>query len=254
MKRLVFPQLESSQYRYYEALKQLLPYRCHWLDLGCGHQMFGEWMTAEEDELGSRAATLVGIDLDLDALRRNRILSDRVFGNLASLPFKANSFDVITANMVVEHLENPSSVLQEVFQALRPDGLFVFHTPNARCLLIRIVGRLPQPVKSFLAMVIEGRKKEDIFKTYYRMNSLSSIETLAVSNGFRVQSIQFVSTSAGMVMFGPLVILELLYLRLLEIKLFQLLRSNIVVVLQRVDLSKLQASAVGELGMCVSGG
>ncbi len=41
------------------------------------------------------------------------------------------SFDAVFAWMVVEHLENPLTVLRTIAEALRPGGSFVFSVPNA---------------------------------------------------------------------------------------------------------------------------
>ena len=43
------------------------------------------------------------------------------------------SFDAVFAWMVVEHLEDPRTVLRKVAAALRPGGYFVFSVPNAGC-------------------------------------------------------------------------------------------------------------------------
>src|SRR5579862_8543806 len=96
----ICPRLRYSQVHYYETLNRLIAANCRWLELGCGHQMFAGWMIKEERELGSRAARLVGIDLDFDGLRKNPVISDRIFGDIERLPLADQSFDLVTANMV----------------------------------------------------------------------------------------------------------------------------------------------------------
>jgi len=233
LEKLFFPALKYSQYRYYETLKGAVPDRCAWLDLGCGHQMFASWMREEERALAGRAAMLAGIDLDWQALRANPFASARVLGALESLPFRAEVFDVATANMVVEHLRNPAAMLEEVKRVLRPGGLFIFHTPNRNAAMLRVAARMPQFLKNFLARLLEGRREEDVFKTFYRMNSLAAISQMAAASGFRVQEFRSISTSAVTALLGPVAIVELLYLRLLEAKRFQNYRSNLIAVLQK---------------------
>ena len=48
-----------------------------------------------------------------------------------SLRVPRGSFDAVFAWMVVEHLENPRTVLERIAEALRPGGYFVFSVPNA---------------------------------------------------------------------------------------------------------------------------
>jgi len=233
LEKLLFPSLKSSQYHYLDLLKSLLPTGCLWLDTGCGHQLFGSWMIKEERELAARAKRLIGIDLDLEGLRKHLTINDRVFGSLEKLPFASESFDVVTANMVVEHLSSPHAVLSEIRRVLRPGGLFIFHTPNLYCVVITISSRLPQRLKNFLALVLENRSADDVFPTFYRMNSRRTIEKEAARADFDLQEYRAVSTSAATIMLGPLVIFELLYLRILEASRFRDLRSNIIATLRK---------------------
>ena len=233
LERRLFPNLRFSQTRYYELLKGNIPQGCKWVDLGCGHQMFAEWMTAEQNEMAARAEQLVGVDLDWEGLRRNPFVHHKIYGNLEALPFPNGSFDVVTANMVVEHLDHPAQVLTEVKRLLRPNGKFFFHTPNSKCVMMRIATRLPQRVKNLLALVLEGREEADVFPTRYRMNTRADIERLAAEAGLEVERIQVFSSSAVTALLGPVAIVELLYMRWIERPGFEDLRSNLMVILRQ---------------------
>jgi ubiquinone/menaquinone biosynthesis C-methylase UbiE len=235
LEKILHPKLRYSQAHYCAKLKQVIPLGCAWLDLGCGHQMFANWMMAEEYELVQRSRQLIGIDLDWDGLRKNKFVSGGVLGNLEALPFPSASFDVATANMVVEHLANPEAVLREVRRVLKPGGLFIYHTPNVRSFMIRIASMMPQSLKNFLAEKLEGRKEEDVFPTCYRMNTMADIRRLATASGFRVECLQSVSTSAITALLGPVAIVELLYLRLLEAQSLEGIRSNLIAVLSKSE-------------------
>jgi ubiquinone/menaquinone biosynthesis C-methylase UbiE len=176
---------------------------------------------------------LAGIDLDWEGLRANPFVSARILGTLERLPFRAESFDVATANMVVEHLGSPAAMLEEVNRVLRPGGLFILHTPNRNAVMIRVAAAMPQSMKNFLARLLEGRREEDVFPAFYRMNTLAAISQMAAASGFRVQQIRSLSSSAVTALLGPVAIMELLYLRLLEAKRFRNYRSNLIAVLQK---------------------
>src|SRR6267143_2800704 len=50
--------------------------------------------------------------------------------NQQTLPYPDNSFDVVTATEVVEHLERYREVLRDICRVMRPGGLCVLTTPN----------------------------------------------------------------------------------------------------------------------------
>lgn len=233
MEKIFFPQLSSSQYRYYQLLNRRVQPRCDWLEMGCGHQMFAPWMPNEEARLIERSGHVVGIDLDWEGMKKNTGVHGKIFGNLEQLPLRTSQFDLVTANMVVEHLGSPSKVLAEVYRVLRPGGLFIFHTPNRRCLTVRLTKWLPQWIKNLMVLWLEGRSEEDVFPTRYRLNSLEDITRLGAAAGLPVDEIQMVSTSAVSVMLGPVSIVELLYLRFIERDSLKWLRSNLLVVLRK---------------------
>lgn len=228
----IVPGLTSSQYSYYQKLRSVVPGRV-WLDLGCGHQVFAEWMAKEQAEVIGSSAMAYGIDLDWPALKAHRGISNKVFGDLTTLPFKADAIDVVSANMVAEHLSAPETVLREVHRVLKPNGAFVFHTPNYGGWAIQLASRIPDWIKKKLIWFFERRREEDVFHTHYRMNTDTTIRDLARETGFSVEEMNMVSTSAATVMLGPLVLAELLYIRRLKHPKRAKLRSNIVATLRK---------------------
>lgn len=232
MERRIVPGNRSSQYDYYEALKPHVRPDVSWLDLGCGHQVFADWMTEEEAEVTSQARYCCGIDLDEESMRKHRYLRDRVKGDLQRLPFADRSFDVISANMVVEHLADPAAVLAEVRRCLRPGGVFVFHTTNRRNFKVALADRLPQGFKNRLILLLEQRRAEDVFPTHYAINTLAQVEALARDTGFSVESLTTVNGSPSTSMLGPVVIGELLIFRWLRRAQHAAYRTNIIAVLR----------------------
>jgi len=234
LERLFHPGLRCSQLHYRDMLESAVQQGCDWLDLGCGHQLFASWMAKDEKRLASRSRKLIGIDLDWEGLRKNTIVSGRVYGNLQSLPFEPNTFDLVTANMVVEHLDEPAIVLQQIHRVLRTGGRFIFHTPNFRSLIMRLAAAIPESLKKRMIRILENRKDEDVFVTFYRMNTFDDIRRAAAANGFVVEQLRAVSTSAATGILGPLAIFELLYLKFIERPAHEERRSNLLVVLQKV--------------------
>jgi SAM-dependent methyltransferase len=98
------------------------------LDAGCGTG-YGSNILAE-----SGAAGVVGLDIDgavIEAARRSaHPLVSLEVGDVRKLPFPDASFDVAVCFEVVEHLEEPERVLDELRRVLRADGILAVSSPN----------------------------------------------------------------------------------------------------------------------------
>ena len=163
LEKRMLPELRSSQYPYAERVAESVEPESAWLDLGCGHQVFGDWMGAEQKRAVEKARHVVGIDLDFPAMRKHPDIGDMVMGRLEALPFPDSQFDLVTANMVVEHIDEAAPVLREIARVLRPNGRFVFHTPNFESPIIAGMSKVPEWPKRLAVRLLQGRKDEDIF-------------------------------------------------------------------------------------------
>jgi SAM-dependent methyltransferase len=190
-------------------------------------------MARQQQEVLHSAARITGIDLDWDGLCRHPGIRDRVFGNLEKLPFAAGSFDVVSANMVVEHLERPEQTAAEIHRVLSPGGLFVFHTPNLYHWAILPARLTPDGMKKRIVRFLEGRSEEDVFRTHYRMNSAKDVRRIASVSGFEVSELKQVSGSATLAALGWAAFPELIYIRMLRANKLGTFRSNLVGVLRK---------------------
>jgi SAM-dependent methyltransferase len=216
LQRWIAPGLRYSQASFEDRLREFIPKSERWLDLGCGHRLLSEWRHEAEKELVRSVPLAVGIDADFDAIRRHRTLTSLCLGDISRLPFAAESFDLVTANMVVEHLDDPSTQFAEVGRVLSRGGRFVFHTPNAQSYIIGAARLMPEPLKKTLARVLEGRVAEDVYPTHYLANRRPAIERIAAASGFDVEQIDFVASAPVLGVFPPLAAIELLWIRQLQ--------------------------------------
>lgn len=95
------------------------------LDLGCGIGIYAEW-------LSKMGLEVTGIDISQQMLARakeraeeNNLQIDYILGDLHELPFADNMFDLVISNIVIEFVENPQKVVNEVFRVLKKGGRFV---------------------------------------------------------------------------------------------------------------------------------
>jgi ubiquinone/menaquinone biosynthesis C-methylase UbiE len=233
MERVLVPELKYCQYIYEEVLNKVVKDDIKWLDLGCGHQVLPAWRFEQEKKLIEKAGMVVGIDADLPSVEKHRSVHLKLVGNISALPFRENSFDLITANMVVEHLDNPVLQFHEVSRVLKPGGIFVFHTPNARGYSTMLARLLPEGLKPALIRILQGRPSEDVFKTFYRANTEADINRVASATGFGPMEIRLVASSAELAVIPPLAFLELLWIKLSLTKAFRGLRTNLIVTLAK---------------------
>jgi SAM-dependent methyltransferase len=215
LQRRIVPELRYSQTQFEEHLQQHGSRAARWLDVGCGHQLLPPWREAAERALVAQCPVVVGMDYDLDSLRRHRTLRNVLRGDVSHLPFADETFDLVTANMVVEHLAEPADQFREIARVLRPGGAFLFHTPNARSYPVRVSRLLPDGVKKLLARVLEGRHAEDVFPTHYRANTEALVRDIARHTGFVVEAINFTASTPVTAVVPPVALFELLWLRLL---------------------------------------
>ncbi len=229
----IVPSLEYAQIRYEKVLTQFCRPGSVWLDLGCGRRLLREWRYEQELRMVKTAGKMVGLDQSLLSLQKHRSITERVQGDIFRLPFAGNSFDVITANMVFEHLRAPAEQINEIFRVLKPGGQLIFHTPNVLGYTTILARLTPSAIKDGLISLLQKREKEDVFPTFYRMNSPSRIERIAHQSGFRVEKINMICSSAELVLFPFLVVWELLWIRVLMTNPLKPLRTNIIAILEK---------------------
>lgn len=230
--RLV-PGLRHAQRAYLDRLEAGIPGQ-RWLDLGCGHCLIPPWMRGdaeEESQLVGSAKRAVGVDPCRDSVARHGSLPETHVAAAESLPFEDGAFDLVTANMVMEHLPDPVAALREVRRVLAEGGRAVLHTPNFDYPPMRALPAMPQSLKDALAQLLERRERQDVFPTYYRFNRSRDIERAARAAGFEHVEIEAVESVPITWRLGPLASAELLLMRWLRRERRRHLQANLIVTL-----------------------
>jgi SAM-dependent methyltransferase len=97
------------------------------LDAGCGSGVYVEALIAG-------GADAYGVEFDGEAVTRGRargVPADRISqGDLGSLDWPADSFDVVLLNEVLEHVPDDDAALVEIRRVLRDGGHLVVFSPN----------------------------------------------------------------------------------------------------------------------------
>jgi ubiquinone/menaquinone biosynthesis C-methylase UbiE len=187
MRRLI-PNAVYHQHRYAQQLDASVPDGARWLDIGAGTRLHGGWEGPSQETLAGRASVLIGCDFVTEHLRENPFLDGALAADAGSLPFADGSFDVVTANMVLEHLDNPVRVFSEVRRVLAPGGRFIFVTPNlAHPVVYAFSTLLSRKRRKRIAQILENREDEHIFMTHYLANTPRRVRELAASSGLEAE-------------------------------------------------------------------
>ena len=213
LQRRILPHLRWNQEIWGETIRQYLAHSVRWLDAGCGWRLLGKDLDPLENDLVSRARSVVGVDLDFPHLRKHVNISRRICASLESLPFSNASFDLVTCNMVVEHLPDPFPTFQELSRVLAPGGTLLVHTPNTRNYLIlaNILAKKLLPRSVILKLTRDNRQADDIYLTYYRANNASALRNLGESVNLRPELVRFLTHPQPYSrFFAPLAFFELL--------------------------------------------
>jgi SAM-dependent methyltransferase len=233
MAGVILPEARHSEFVYEEVVHDHTASHLRRLDVGCGRYLIPPWRRENAMPLPELSRSLVGVDPDLAALADNREVPVRCAGFANNLPFADESFDLVTANMVVEHLREPVVEFREVARVLKPGGVFVFHTPNARGYPTLLARALPEVIKKRVVRMVDGRPADEVYPAYYRANTRRSLEALARSSGFTIVELRHSLTAALAAAILPIALIELLVMRLLSRRRFESLRPTIVGVMRK---------------------
>jgi SAM-dependent methyltransferase len=105
-----------------------------WLDVGCGA---GGLLRAA----AGRGWSVVGTEVAPEAVEAGRARGlDVRLGGLGELELQPESFDVVSAVEVLEHVPHPQALISDAARLVRPGGGIYFTTPNGRGISARLLG------------------------------------------------------------------------------------------------------------------
>ena len=167
---------------------QYVPYNCkRVLEVGCG---FGYFSTLVKER---NRAELWGVEINKEAadhaaLKLDKIIYGNLLENFDKLPIKY--FDCIIFNDVIEHFEDPWSVLLQIKENLKDGGFIVASIPN-----VRFIGNL------FELLVHKDWEYKEVGgildKTHLRFFTMKSIVRLFESVGYTINVIKGINGTSS---------------------------------------------------------
>ncbi|WP_345781437.1 class I SAM-dependent methyltransferase [uncultured Hoeflea sp.] len=152
------------------------------LDIGAGAGI------VKEMHFRGLVKSVAGLDPDPRVLE-NPHLDDAKIGYGESIDWPDETFDIVIADNVLEHLERPAEVFAEIARVLKPGGRFMFKTPNKWHYMPLIATATPHWFHQFYNK-IRGRDSVDTFETHYRANRPADVVRNAAPSG--LEPVEFV--------------------------------------------------------------
>jgi SAM-dependent methyltransferase len=109
-------------------------------------------------------------------------------GDGSRLPFRDGTFNLVFADNVLEHLDQPELVFTEVARVLKPGGRFLIKTPNAWHYVTVLARLTPHRFHRWINRM-RGRHDADTFPTRYLANTRTALGALAANAGLHVASV-----------------------------------------------------------------
>ncbi len=188
-----------------KALKALGPIR-RTLDVGCGDGTLGA--------IVARYCDLVaGIEISTEACTiahsRGIEVAQADVENYA-FPFRPESFDLVVAGEIIEHMTDPDNLLCEIARVLKPNGHCILTTPNLASWynrLLLLLGYQPYHTDvSFRHQVGKLRPIADGGSGHFRVFTLRALKELLAIHHLRPVTIE--GSMVPMTLRFPLSILE----------------------------------------------
>lgn len=172
--------------QFHKICSSVIPSGGEILEIGAGPSNFTSTFL-------SGLGNLQGVDIDPDISTNDALSAAHVLTGDA-YPFPDNTFDACVSNYVNEHISDPRRHLQEVRRVLKPNGVYIFRTPNSFH-YTAIVSRLtPHWFHKRVANRLRNLPPEshDPYPTCYKLNSRARVEQYASELGFAVDQFRII--------------------------------------------------------------
>lgn len=157
------------------------------LDVGCGRGAHADdpiLLRRNLRMLKGKVKKVIGIDVDLTA-QDNPFIDEFRQIQANDWPIESDSIDLIVCDHVLEHIADPDPFFSEVRRTLKDGGLFCIRTPNRWSYIAIAATLIPNKYHSKVTSVVqEGRKEQDVFRTFYKCNSIRKIKHILKRHNF----------------------------------------------------------------------
>ena len=149
------------------------------LEVGCGLGYFLRYLAKDRNA--------IGIDISRDALQIARKFTDIPLMQTSAeeITFKKESFSMVIAMDLIEHLHHPEIFISESSRVLKKNGYLLITTPNLSSFGARVKGQKPElHGKPYSERMWEWHAWRD--ESHINIRSITEWRRLLWDNGFKI--------------------------------------------------------------------
>jgi len=161
-----------------------------------------------------RRVNRINVDLDRATLVKDGQAKSRILGDLERLPLRDQCIDLIVCEMVFEHVAHPAEMIREFYRCLKANGQVIFIAPNLLSYPYLISWITPFWFHKLYGY-LRGRREEDVFDTYYRLNTKSAIHRYFGEVGFQLVRLTQIDSACDYLDIFPIIYVPALALSML---------------------------------------
>lgn len=175
---------------FYTRVRALLESSSTVLDIGCGRGAYADDPIPMRRDIRSLRGTcrkLIGIDVNGAAQANPFVDEFYLISSGEPWPIEDASIDLAICDFVLEHVEFPEAFFSECRRVLKPGGYLCMRTTNALSYFGLAARLIPTIAHAAVIQKIYARprKKEDVFPTRYRCNTVRVVRRMLDRHGFK---------------------------------------------------------------------
>ncbi len=182
------------------------------LDIGCGGGIGRN--NQFQQAIKAASSTFWGLEPDRSIVPEPGLFDEFQYATMESSDLPDASIDIAYSSMVMEHVEKPIEFLSTLARALKPGGVYLFVTPNARSFVPGMTKLMHRIGADELTLRLVRRKQqidEYHYPVQFRCNTPGEISRIAEQTGYNEPQFAFVEGAGAESYFrGPMVPLRYL--------------------------------------------